>query len=388
MAATAPYFATATPAFSTEAPAFSTEAPASSTEAPAFSTEAPAFAIATEYTTADTVGVTDIEEVVVIATPKETDKLKQQPLAVSLLGQKDTERHGILSLKGTSTVVPNLFIPDYGSRLTSAIYIRGIGSRINTPAVGLYVDNVPYYDKSAYDFALYDIERIDVLRGPQGTLYGRNSMGGLMRIHTRSPFSYQGSELKLGLATGDLHRSASLTHYHRVSERFAFSGGGYYDGSSGFYKNSYSSHRQDRLESGGIRVRGIALPSEGLKLDFNIGYDYTHEGGYPYFYTGQVAGNEEHADLIGKISTNEHSSYRRGMLNEGLNLEYRTRQWTLNAVTGLQHLQDRMFLDQDFTADNVYTLEQRQRLTILSEEVTLKSNGRRLWQWVNGLSVI
>ena len=68
-------------------------------------------------------------------------------------------------------------MPDYGSKITSAVYIRGIGSRINTPAVGLYVDNIPYIDKSAFDFNFYDIERIDILRGPQGTLYGRNHDG-------------------------------------------------------------------------------------------------------------------------------------------------------------------------------------------------------------------
>ena len=96
--------------------------------------------------------------------------------AVSIVSQNDMRRHGITSLKGMSDVVANLYIPDYGSRLTSAIYIRGIGSRINTPAVGLYVDNIPYFDKSAFDFNFYDIERIDVLRGPQGTLYGRNSI--------------------------------------------------------------------------------------------------------------------------------------------------------------------------------------------------------------------
>lgn len=119
----------------------------------------------------DSTDIKDIEEVVIISTPKETGKLSQLPNAVSIVSQNDMRRHGITSLKGMSDVVANLYIPDYGSRLTSAIYIRGIGSRINTPAVGLYVDNIPYFDKSAFDFNFYDIERIDVLRGPQGTLY-------------------------------------------------------------------------------------------------------------------------------------------------------------------------------------------------------------------------
>ena len=91
------------------------------------------------------------------------------------------------SVKRLSGLIPNIFIPEYGSKLTTSIYIRGIGSRINTPAIGLYVDNIPYIDKSAFDFNYSDIERIDVLRGPQGTLYGRNTMGGLIKDSTNIP---------------------------------------------------------------------------------------------------------------------------------------------------------------------------------------------------------
>jgi len=61
------------------------------------------------------------------------------------------------SVKRLSGLIPNIFIPEYGSKLTTSIYIRGIGSRINTPAIGLYVDNIPYIDKSAFDFNYSDI---------------------------------------------------------------------------------------------------------------------------------------------------------------------------------------------------------------------------------------
>ena len=83
----------------------------------------------------DTTKVIDIEEVVVIASPKETGKLRELPNAVSLISQKDMQINQITTLKNVSALVPNFFMPDYGSKITSAVYIRGIGSRINTPAV-------------------------------------------------------------------------------------------------------------------------------------------------------------------------------------------------------------------------------------------------------------
>ena len=335
----------------------------------------------------DTTKVIDIEEVVVIASPKETGKLRELPTAVSLLSQKDMQANRINSLKNVSSLVPNFFMPDYGSRLTSAIYIRGIGSRINTPAVGLYVDNIPYIDKSAFDFNFYDIERIDILRGPQGTLYGRNTMGGLVKVHTRSPFAYQGTDVKLSYGTKSNHRSASLTHYHRWSDRFAFSAGGYYEGSDGFFRNSLNGKKIDKMEAGGGRIRSIWLPSENLKLDFTIGYDYSDEGGYPYFYTGATKGNqEEYKDLTGKISYNRDCGYRRGLFNTGLNIEYQGNKFIMNAVTGYQNLNDRMYLDQDFLPADIYNIEQKQRINTLSEEITFKSKKNRRWIWLAGVS--
>lgn len=335
----------------------------------------------------DTTKVIDIEEVVVIASPKETGKLRELPNAVSLISQKDMQANQITTLKNVSALVPNFFMPDYGSKITSAVYIRGIGSRINTPAVGLYVDNIPYIDKSAFDFNFYDIERIDILRGPQGTLYGRNTMGGLIKVHTRSPFSYQGTDVKLSYGSKSNYRSASLTHYHRWNEHFAFSAGGYYEGSDGFFRNAYNGKKIDNMEAGGGRIRAIWLPSDNLKLDFTIGYDYSDEGGYPYYYTGALnKSKEEYKEHIGKISYNRDCGYRRGLFNTGLNIEYQGNSFIMNAVTGYQNLTDRMYLDQDFLPVDIYNIEQKQRINTLSEEITFKSKKNQRWLWVTGAS--
>jgi outer membrane receptor protein involved in Fe transport len=340
----------------------------------------PAMAENREVTPADTVRLVDMEEVVVIATPKENAKLRELPTAVSLLTPQMMKDNQVNSLKGASALVPNFFMPDYGSSLTSAIYIRGIGSRINTPAVGLYVDNVAYLDKSAFDFNFYDIERIDILRGPQGTLYGRNTMGGLVKVHTRSPFDHQGTEVKLGYATRNNGRQTSLTHYHRISDRFAFSAGGYYDGADGFFTNAYNGQKMDSKESGGGRIRAIWLPGHHWKSDLSVSYDYTDEGGYPYYNMGATADDASR----GTLSYNRESSYRRSMLNASLNLSWQNEHLMLNSATGYQYLDDRMFLDQDFTPSDIYTLEQTQRLNTWSEELTLKRKPGHTWQWLVG----
>ena len=334
---------------------------------------------ATNIIPKDTTKVIDIEEVVVIASPKENTKLRQLPVAASLISQKEMQEYQINSLKGVSNLVPNFFIPDYGSRLTSAVYIRGIGARINTPSVGLYVDNIPYIDKSAFDFNFFDIERIDVLRGPQGTLYGRNTMGGLVKVHTRSPFSYQGTDIKLSAATYNNY-SASLTHYHRISNQLAFSAGGFYEYKGGFFKNYAPSvnKKADELSAGGGRIRAIWLPNENLKLDFTVNYEYGDQGGYAY---GQY---DKATQQIAPIAYNDESTYRRGLLNAGVNIEYQANSFILSAVTGHHTLNDRMFLDQDFTEADIFNLTQKQKLNTISEEIILKSKPGKNWQWTTG----
>lgn len=328
-----------------------------------------------------------MDEVRVESTLKESGDLRSQPASVTHIGQRQMSAQHVLSVKNLGTVAPNVFIPDYGSRQTSAVYVRGIGSRIGTPAVGLYVDNVPYYDKSAFDFMLYEVESLDILRGPQNTLYGRNVMGGVVKVNTYNPFEHTGTDLRLGFSTRDSRRRASVTHYHRISEQLAFSAGGYYSASDGVFRNSLTGDKADAFSSGGGRIRAIFRPSGRLSFDAAIGYEYSDENAYPYFYTGATSGEEAYADLVGTISANLDNSYRRGLFTSSVNTEYRADRFTLNAVTAYQDVDDRMFMDQDFLAADIYALEQRQHIRTLSEEIILKNTGDERWNRLTGVNL-
>ena len=143
----------------------------------------------------------------------------------------------VRDLRDVSEYVPSFVMPNYGSRYTSSMYVRGIGSRVNSPAVGIYVDNIPVVNKSMFNFHTYELQRLDVLRGPQGTLYGQNTEGGLVRMYSRSPLIYQGTDVKLGFGTG-LYRKAEVSHYNKVNDHLGFSLAGFYQGQQGFFDNS------------------------------------------------------------------------------------------------------------------------------------------------------
>ena len=134
---------------------------------------------------------------IVIKASKDNVTYKSMPASNSVISSNLIEDNEINTLDDLSGTAPNFYMPDDGSNRHLRFYRRGIGSRINAPSVRLYVDYVPYFEKAAFNFDFFDIKRIEVLRGPQGTLFGRNTMGGIVNIVTTSPMDYQGTHINL-----------------------------------------------------------------------------------------------------------------------------------------------------------------------------------------------
>lgn len=319
----------------------------------------------------------DIEEVVIVASPKETQELRRQPVSASVLGAAHLETLGAGTLNSLSAFVPGFFMPDYGSRLTSAVYVRGIGSRSGASAVGMYVDNVPMTDKSAYSFSFIDVERVDVLRGSQGTLYGRNSMGGLVRIFTADPLRHHGTTISAGGETGRAGRHVRAVTYIHPAEGMALSVGGFYEGEDGFRTNTATGGRADRQDAVGGKVRAAWRVSDRLRLDLTLSGEASDEAACPYYPVGP-----DITDRV--IAQNRQSSYRRKLFTAGLGTEWLSPRFILSSITSYQYLTDRLFMDQDFSAADVFSLEQKQRLGVVTEELSLKSRPGSRWQWTTG----
>lgn len=321
---------------------------------------------------------------------RDNKRLEDLPVSYTKFDRGSISSQRVYSMKGMTGIVPNLYIPDYGTKGTASIYIRGIGSRINSPAVGIYVDGIPQYDKSAFDFDYADIETIEVLRGPQGTLYGRNSMGGLINITTKSPFDYNGTDITVGAATKNAYRG-SLTHYHRISRNFAFSAGGFYNHSGGFFKNHCTENLQgvksgkniDTENTAGGRIHAIAYPSGShrFRLEFNANYEYTENGGYPYGVYEKSGG------VWHEPSYNFKTGYYRNLLNTGLLASYIGDDVTLTAVTGWQYLRDRTAIDQDYTSADEMSMTLMQKKNTISEEITIKNRKSSKVDWTGGVSL-
>jgi len=320
----------------------------------------------------DTVKVYFLDEVVVTSSVKETNELKNMPTAVSVVSPKQLRDMQIESLPGLSAYIPNFFIPVYGSKVSTPIYIRGIGTRMGAQTVGLYVDNVPSFNPSAFDFEFQDIQRIEVLRGAQGTLYGRNAIGGIVNVYTLSPLTFQGMNLTVGGGNyGQFNAKGSV--YGKLADHFGISVGAYYKRDDGYFMNSYTGKKVDASENAGGKVKLEWEVTPSFKALLFGNYDYVSGGTFPYMHVDSTA-----------ASFNDPSSYDRHLFTNGLSLDYTGNGYSIHSTTGFQYLKDDMRMDQDYSPKSVFSLNQKQTQYSVSQEVTVKSDNEGNYRWVVG----
>ena len=333
----------------------------------------------TETVVADTSRVYDLDEVVVVSQSKEYMKLRHQPMSSTVLTDNEIGSLGLRDLREISDYVPSFVMPNYGARFTSSIYVRGIGSRVNSPSMGIYVDDIPLMNKSAFNSHTWQLERVDVLRGPQGTLYGVNTEGGLVRQYTKSPLRHQGTDVSLGFGT-HFYRNIEVAHYNKVNDQLAFSVAAFYDGTNGFWKNTLTDERADDMNEAGGRFRLIYQPTQRLSFDWISDYQYVRQKAYPY---GILA--PESGDVLTDPNQNHQSKYKRNMFNSGLAVKYQGCGFDFHSNTSYQLLKDNLFMDNDYSDVDFVTVDQSQLSNALTQEFTIKSNNQSRWHWTSGV---
>ena len=297
---------------------------------------------------------------------------------VTTLDSHQLEHRHLYSVKELSTVAPNFYQPDYGSRMTSSIYVRGFGSRIDQPVVGMNIDEMPIMNKNCYDFDFFDIDRVQVLRGAQGFLFGRNTSGGAINIYTLSPLKFQGKRLMLGYGNGNSFR-VKAAHYARYGGKLGWSASVNYSHSDGFFNNQERGEKCDGGDNVAVRLRVQYLIGERWSLDniFNAGY--TDEGGWAYrLYDADK-------NTMAPVAYNDDCSYRRFSIQNGLLLKHYSDWATFSSATCFQYMDDRMELDNDFLPLDYFTMGQYQKEHSVTQEFVVRSHDTGALRFMAGV---
>ena len=336
------------------------------------------FATAAGATEADSTIASRHELCEVVVTGFKQDNVKDAPVSVSTAGSCFIQDNELRGLREMSTVFANFFMPDYGARQNTPIYIRGIGSKINAPSVGLYVDGMPYFDRSVFDMELAGISGIEVLRGPQGTLYGRNSTGGLINISTHSPLDYQNTMARIGYGSRN-DMQLTLGHHAKLNERFGFSISGNYHHNDGFFYNRTLGEKADDSNTASARLGFAWRPTDRWTMRVSLIFDHTLQGGYPY------GAYDVAANRVGAVGYNRRSNYRRNLFSGGMNWLYRGEGFSFNSQTSFQYSKDRQHIDQDFMPVDLFFAITALKQRLASQEFTLRSTRHdSRYHWIVG----
>lgn len=301
----------------------------------------------------------------------------RQPVSSSVLSPVQMRRYDATDLTTLTGRTPSLYIPDYGSKRSTAVYLRGVGSRNSGQTIGFYVDGIPYLSKLAFNFDLLGIKQIEVLRGPQGTLYGRNAMAGAINLYTLSAFDGERGEVRLRAGDYDTYSASAILH-HRLSKHWGVSLGARAGRRDGYHRNITTGSRQDSLRTLGAFAKLEYRPSERFEASLSAHFDDVAQGAFPY----------QPIDPNGQIlplQSGDAGRYERQSVQVGLNLRWRGRLMTLASATGYQHLDDQMSMDMDGMAQKMFFATQSYRQEAITQEVVLRNtNASDRYQWSIG----
>src|SRR5690606_10115983 len=276
----------------------------------------------------------------------------------------------------------------------SFISVRGVAQINNADSpVAIVVDGVPQNSQKQLRMELFDVERIEVLKGPQGALYGRNAIGGAINIVTREPTNEFDGWALVGAGSGNLRTASGALSGPIVEDKLLFRLSGAYKDSDGTIENVFLREKVDFYESKDIRARFMIMATDDLTIDLRGSFSEIDGGAVlDASMDPTLTGNANRkvlprSDILGR-STREIS-------DATLKIDWRNAIGTLTAITGYTDLTEDYYGDLDFCnpidcpagifglgpqADQSQLLE----TTLLSQEVRLTSPDNQRLRWIVG----
>ncbi|WP_294348619.1 TonB-dependent receptor [Prosthecochloris sp.] len=329
---------------------------------------------------------------ITVTAQKQSQDVQDIPNSITVLDDIAIEDARITDMESLSDNVPNLEFYNFGSRRHSLTFMRGIKSLHNAePAIGYYVDGVNYSKSYMFDFPLFDVERIEILRGPQGTLYGRNTMGGVINIYTRKPDNETAVCLAGSLEDYDTREIKGYLRTPLIANTLFLGIAGLVSASDGYIENDYGTGKDGRYtdgQSGRLQLR--YLPN--TKWDITLGIDgQQHDDGVFVFRRternafvkkGMFAADRKYHyshDFEGR----SENSYWGSSLNVTHDMEF----GRLTSITGYRDYDNDEMIDTDFSPLDMTRMRYVMGEKTFSQEVRLASPKQdHSLQWLTGLS--
>lgn len=320
-----------------------------------------------------------LEEVIVTAQKRE-ERLQDVPISITAVSDVMLERMAISDVSGLYGRVPSLYfssasseVPRAGTR--SSPTIRGITRRQFEPAAGVYIDDI-YQPNMAFGEDFLDLERVEVLRGPQGTLFGRNTLAGAIQMVTKKPTNSLSSSVALEAKEFDSFKGKASISGPLIDGKLAARLSAQAETTGGYIRNVTRNDEQLDGNAAIARLALLATPSESLEINFAADYSDSDRGTM-FGVTQGCHCYVTDTDLDSRLKTENYGG--------GLTINWSLPLFKVTSATGYRHIRQISDYDSDGSGLLVGNRQQFEDVdTFLSEELRLTSNGSGPLSWVVG----
>lgn len=268
-------------------------------------------------------------DAVLVTAQKKEEQLRDLPLSISALNGRAIQQFRIWNTRDITAVVPNLYAAHPGDE-RSVTSIRGITTTSYDPAIATYVDGVNQFGLDTYLPQLFDVERIEVLRGPQGTLYGRNAMGGVINIITRQPENLTTGFAEASAGNFGQQRYVGAIRSPLVKDQLYIGLTAGYSSRDGFFTNAFNGKSFDDQQTLHANVFFRWLVNRNWSVTVNGKTQRNRNNGtFPLKYLG---GDEPAFELNQNAITELHDDIN----NASLSLGYSGKAFNFSSQTAFQ----------------------------------------------------
>ncbi|MFO1468201.1 MAG: TonB-dependent receptor [Steroidobacteraceae bacterium] len=356
---------------------------------------------------------TGLAEIIVTA-QKRAESVQDVPIAITAISAGDLARLGIVESRSIESAVPNMrWIANQGSNVSN-VFIRGVGDisfHLNqVGAVGLYMDEISLNSPILSTFGMFDLQRVEVLRGPQNTIFGRNTTGGAVQFVSQKPimdeFSGRGSLSAGNYGRFDVDGAINLPAGEHAAIRLAlarFSLGNYLN-------NDFLGKQQGAYHRDAGRAQLLWKPTDSLDVLFNVHAGQSSGGFTGYKQVGlgtpsdpgaaqcpanlikAVPGNgcvdqTGHADSsnFSHVSDNGVDVLESKVRGASARLDWRLPAFTVTSLTAYEHSDGRRMEDSNGSPSYIFDFSQGSNANQWSEELRAASREDSAIRWIGGV---
>jgi iron complex outermembrane receptor protein len=342
-----------------------------------------------------------VTDEIIVTARKKSESLQSVPLAITAFTAIDIQNAGIDNVEDIALLTPGFtFAPLFGGGASTPV-IRGQSTTIGEPNVGFFVDGVYQSSRSIMDAMLGgNIERVEIAKGPQSALYGRNTFAGAVNFVTKKPSNEMSGQVEATAGNGGHYALRGNVSGPLAEDSVYFQLGGVYSKHSGFFTNELTGDNLDERESTILTGALMFTPSENLEIVARIGYDATRDGDDParFLVSNASPANPTPAPLppalqlfsgevpsfeTGFAVTPGHSNHDNLILSLSADLEMDSG-YTLTSITGYNNLDVDNATDNDYEARSIRYTTQLVDQKELSQEIRITSPQEQRFSWMAG----